>query len=486
MERNGDSIEDFFKEEQNLLQKFKDNLNNKLSPEALSEEYQLLGSKYNDLLKQSIKLMKIGDSNQRRLIKTQNDLQDTNNKLELTYNNLKSLSQLGQTLTSSLDTKEIILTITKHIQDTMDSDIITIGMYEEEKRIIKYKFLVKNHKYIPSMAFENLDEDNFSSRCIKSNNEIIVNDLDLEYPEFVSQIHNLWDEVTCSLVYIPLQVENRLIGIFSVQSYNKNSYNINQLNVLRTMASYIAIAIDNADAYKLLSKKNRQLNEHLDKIRILNNQLELEMSKSEKLLLNILPKTIAERLKKGENIISDYFSEASVLFADIAGFTKMSSKMSSQEKLVDILNEIFTSFDKVASKYGLEKIKTIGDCYMLAGGIPIPSEDHLERTTEASLEMLDTFKNLQEQLNIEVDIRIGINAGPIVAGVIGKNKFVYDLWGDTVNIASRMESNGFIGRVNCSKYVFDRLKDKYNFEFRGEFEVKGRGIMGMYFLNNRK
>ncbi len=292
MERNGDSIEDFFKEEQNLLQKFKDNLNNKLSPEALSEEYQLLGSKYNDLLKQSIKLMKIGDSNQRRLIKTQNDLQDTNNKLELTYNNLKSLSQLGQTLTSSLDTKEIILTITKHIQDTMDSDIITIGMYEEEKRIIKYKFLVKNHKYIPSMAFENLDEDNFSSRCIKSNNEIIVNDLDLEYPEFVSQIHNLWDEVTYSLVYIPLQVENRLIGIFSVQSYNKNSYNINQLNVLRTMASYIAIAIDNADAYKLLSKKNRQLNEHLDKIRILNNQLELEMSKSEKLLLNILPKTI--------------------------------------------------------------------------------------------------------------------------------------------------------------------------------------------------
>ncbi len=164
----------------------------------------------------------------------------------------------------------------------------------------------------------------------------------------------------------------------------------------------------------------------------------------------------------------------------------MSSKMSSQEKLVDILNEIFTSFDKVASKYGLEKIKTIGDCYMLAGGIPVPSEDHLERTTEASLEMLDTFKNLQEQLNIEVDIRIGINAGPIVAGVIGKNKFVYDLWGDTVNIASRMESNGFIGRVNCSKYVFDRLKDKYNFEFRGEFEVKGRGIMGMYFLNNRK
>jgi class 3 adenylate cyclase len=486
MEKHGDSIEDFFKDEQDLLLRFKENLNNDLSLNTLSEEYRLMGSKYNALLKQSIKIMKIGDSNQRRLIKTQDDLQGSNTKLELSYNNLKSLSQLGQTLTSSLDTKEIILTINKHIQDIMESDIITIGMYEEDKGLIKYKFLVKNHKYIPSMASENLNEDNFSARCIKSNNEIIIKDLDNEYPEFVSHIHDLWDEITQSLVYLPLQVENRLIGIFSIQSYNKDAYNSNQLSVLRTLASYIAIAIDNANAYKLLSKKNKQLNEHLEKIRTLNNQLEEEMNKSEKLLLNILPKSIAERLKKGENIISDYFPEASVLFADIAGFTKMSSKMSSQEKLVDILNEIFSSFDRVASKHGLEKIKTIGDCYMLAGGIPVPSEDHLERTTEASLEMIDTFKQLQEKLNIEVAIRIGINAGPIVAGVIGKNKFVYDLWGDTVNIASRMESNGFIGKINCSEYVYEKLKDKYSFEDRGEFEVKGKGIMRMYFLNKKK
>jgi class 3 adenylate cyclase len=485
MEIEGDSVEDFFKNEQNLLLRFKENLTKDLNQEILSEEYRLLGSKYNALLKQSIKLMKIGDSNQRRLIKTQNDLLETNSKLELSYNNLKSLSQLGQTLTSSLDTKEIILTINKHIQDIMESDIITIGMYEEDKGLIKYKFLVKNHKYIPSMATENLNEDNFSARCIKSNTEIIIKDLELEYPDFVSQIHNLWDEITQSLIYLPLQVENRLIGIFSVQCYSKDAYNNNQLSVLRTMASYIAIAIDNANAYKLLSKKNRQLKEHLEKIRILNNQIELEMNKSEKLLLNILPKSIAERLKKGENIISDYFSEASVLFADIAGFTKMSSKMSSQEKLVDILNEIFTNFDRVVSKYGLEKIKTIGDCYMLAGGIPVPSEDHLERTTDASLEMIETFKKLQEELKIEVAIRIGINAGPIVAGVIGKNKFVYDLWGDTVNIASRMESNGFVGRINCSEYVYEKLKSKYVFEYRGEFEVKGKGIMRMYFINSK-
>jgi class 3 adenylate cyclase len=478
--------EEFFKEEQELLNRFKENITQNLSLGKITEEYKLLGSKYDSLLRQTLKLMKIGDSNQRRLIRTQNELQATNLKLELTYNNLKSLSQLGQTLTSSLDTKEIILTINQHIQGIMDSEIITIGMYEEEKDIIKYKFLVKNHKFTPSLASETLKEDNFSSRCITKKKEVIILDLETEYPNFVENSQKLWDEILLSQVYIPLQVEDRVIGIFSVQSYNKDAYNINQLSILRTMASYIAIAIDNADAYKELSKKNKQLKEQMDKVKILNDKLGIEMDKSETLLLNILPKSIAERLKKGENIISDYFEEASVLFADIAGFTKMSSKMSSQEKLVDILNEIFTNFDRVTNKYELEKIKTIGDCYMVAGGIPVPNEEHLIRITEASLEMIDAFNKIQRELQIDIALRIGINAGPIVAGVIGKNKFVYDLWGDTVNIASRMESNGMIGRVNCSDYVFQKLNHKYIFEYRGELEVKGKGPMKMYFLEGKK
>jgi class 3 adenylate cyclase/putative methionine-R-sulfoxide reductase with GAF domain len=486
MEVSGEEKEEFFKEEQNLLNRFKENITQTLSFERISEEYKLLGSKYDALLRQTLKLMKIGDSNQRRLIKTQNELQDANNQLELTYKNLKSLSELGQTLTSSLDTKEIILTINEHIQKIMESDIITIGMYEEAKEIIKYKFLVKNHKYTPSMASEQLLPSTFSGQCISEKKEIIVQDLEEEYPEQIENSKILWDEILKSQVYLPLQVENRLIGIFSVQSYNKNAYNTNQLSILRTMASYVAIAIDNADAYKELSKKNKQLSEQMERIKTLNEQIEEEMKKSEKLLLNILPHSIAERLKKGENIISDYFPEASVLFADIAGFTKMSSKMSSQEKLVDILNEIFTNFDRVANKYGLEKIKTIGDCYMMAGGIPVPNEDHLLNITEASLEMIHTFQVIQDELNIDIALRIGINAGPIVAGVIGKNKFVYDLWGDTVNIASRMESNGMVGRVNCSEYVYEKLNDRYHFEPRGELEVKGKGPMKMYFLKGSK
>ena len=258
------------------------------------------------------------------------------------------------------------------------------------------------------------------------------------------------------------------------------------MNVLRTLASYVGIAIDNADAYKNLSKKNKQLNDNIEKINSLNEGIERERQKSEKLLLNILPASIAERLKAGENVISDFFPEATVMFADLAGFTKMSAKLASPEKLVIILNDIFTEFDMVANKYGLEKIKTIGDCYMVAGGIPVTSADHTERVGYASIDMLRVFTEIKANWNMDFGIRIGMHVGSIVAGVIGQNKFVYDLWGDTVNTASRMESHGVPGRINCSQEIYNKLKDKFVFEDRGEMEVKGKGIMHMFFLNDKK
>ena len=164
----------------------------------------------------------------------------------------------------------------------------------------------------------------------------------------------------------------------------------------------------------------------------------------------------------------------------------MSAKLASPEKLVIILNEIFTEFDEVANRYGLEKIKTIGDCYMVAGGVPVTSEDHIERTAKASLDMLKVFTRIKSNWDMDFGIRIGIHVGSIVAGVIGQNKFVYDLWGDTVNTASRMESHGVPGRINCSQDIYEKLKDKFIFEDRGESEVKGKGIMRMFFLNDRK
>lgn len=485
-EKSGENHEEIFEHEFEILQRFKEKFQVTSDANSNLVEYKILGENYEQLLKQSIKLMKIGDSTQRRLIKTQNQLQDANEQIEKSYNNLKALSQFGQSITASLDTKEIILSVLRHIQPMMSTDILSIGMYEEEKEVIKYKFCVKNGAYVPSLASESLKDKNFSALCYENKIEVIVQDLEKEYPDLVSSIRELWDDTTESLSYFPLKVEDRFIGILTVQSYEKNAYSENQLNVLRTLASYIGIAIDNADAYKNLSKKNKQLNENIEKINSLNEGIERERQKSEKLLLNILPASIAERLKAGESVISDFFPEATVMFADLAGFTKMSAKLASPEKLVIILNEIFTEFDAVANKYGLEKIKTIGDCYMVAGGVPVTSEDHIERTAAASIDMLKVFTQIKSNWNMDFGIRIGMHVGSIVAGVIGQNKFVYDLWGDTVNTASRMESHGVPGRINCSFDIYEKLKDKFIFEDRGESEVKGKGIMRMFFLNDKK
>ena len=359
-EKSGENHEEIFEHEFEILQRFKEKFQVTSDANSNLVEYKILGENYEQLLKQSIKLMKIGDSTQRRLIKTQNQLQDANEQIEKSYNNLKALSQFGQSITASLDTKAIILSVLRHIQPMMSTDILAIGMYEEEKKVIKYKFCVKQGAYVPSLASESLNDKNFSALCYQDKAEIIVQDLQKEYPNLVSSIRQLWDETTESLSYFPLKVEDRFIGILTVQSHEKNAYSENQLNVLRTLASYIGIAIDNADAYKNLSKKNKQLNENIEKINSLNEGIERERQKSEKLLLNILPASIAERLKAGENVISDFFPEATVMFADLAGFTKMSAKLASPEKLVIILNEIFTEFDEVANRMVLKKLKRLG------------------------------------------------------------------------------------------------------------------------------
>lgn len=206
-------------------------------------------------------------------------------------------------------------------------------------------------------------------------------------------------------------------------------------------------------------------------------QLETEREKSENLLLNILPESIAKRLKTNPETIADRFEEASVLFADIENFTVLSENISPQE-LVSMLDEIFSEFDALAEKYGLEKIKTIGDSYMVAGSIPDLKPNHLEAIAEMSLDM----QQLMNEKFSHLKLRIGIHGGPIVAGVIGQKKFIYDLWGDTVNTASRMESHGVAGKIQVTKEIYERLLPNYKLEERGEINVKGKGIMQTYFL----
>ena len=212
--------------------------------------------------------------------------------------------------------------------------------------------------------------------------------------------------------------------------------------------------------------------------------IQQEKDTSENLLLNILPCAIADRLKLGEKIIADGFNEATVLFADIVNFTELSAKVP-PVKLVCLLNEIFSEFDGLAEKYGLEKIKTIGDAYMVVGGLPMFRPDHAEAIADMALDMQNVIGKFASDLGEPFKIRVGINTGPVVAGVIGIKKFIYDLWGDAVNVASRMESHGKPDHIQVSDSTYDILKNKYNFTDRGKIMIKGKGEMQTYFLINK-
>ena len=219
--------------------------------------------------------------------------------------------------------------------------------------------------------------------------------------------------------------------------------------------------------------------------RTAETKLELERQKSERLLLNILPVSIAQRLKEDNTVIADHFESATVMFSDIVGFTAMSEKVTPTE-LVGRLNCIFSSFDDLAERHGLEKIKTIGDAYMVAGGFPKLRDGHAKDVSAMALDMLNAVVEYNLETNQSVDIRIGIHTGPAVAGVIGIKKFVYDVWGDTVNTASRMESSSMPGRIQLSEQSAALLDEDFVIEERGTVEVRGKGSMKTYWLLGRR
>jgi len=227
----------------------------------------------------------------------------------------------------------------------------------------------------------------------------------------------------------------------------------------------------------------------LDRLRFAQLQaekelVEIEREKSERLLLNILPGAIANRLKGGEKTIANGHATVSVMFADLCGFTALSRKTSPTD-LVTMLNRIFTEFDIIVEKYQVEKIKTIGDCYMMVGGLPSHRDDHAQAVAAAAMEMVSALERINQSNGTELQMRVGIHTGPVVAGVIGKIKFTYDLWGDTVNVASRMESSGLPGMVHLSEQTQQALSGDFLTEERGFVECKGLGQVKTYFLKGR-
>jgi class 3 adenylate cyclase len=212
---------------------------------------------------------------------------------------------------------------------------------------------------------------------------------------------------------------------------------------------------------------------------------DMALASSERLLLNVLPAPIAARLKRHEGRIAEAHADVTVLFADVVDFTPLTERLP-PERVVGVLDEVFSAFDELAQRHGLEKIKTIGDAYMVVAGLPEPRTDHAEAMAEMALDMQETIARLRRALGLELAIRVGMASGPAIAGVIGRRKFIYDLWGDTVNTASRMETHSPAGRIQVTAATYERLRDEYRFEERGAIEIKGKGRLPAYLLVGRR
>ena len=302
-----------------------------------------------------------------------------------------------------------------------------------------------------------------------------------------------------SQIGIPLLEKERLIGVFAVESPKPNAFDELDETLLIILANQAASAIDNARLYRAEEERVKELNRAYAELSILNESLEEkvqertselsyalekvneEQEKSERLLLNVLPKEIAAILKDEDGIIADNFEAVSIMFADVVGFTPLSTKMSPKD-MVELLNEIFSYFDSLIEKYELEKIRTIGDNYMVASGVPRPRGDHAHALAGMALEMNSYLHDNSSSKVNGLQFRIGINSGPVVAGIIGRQKFHYDLWGDAVNTASRMESHGVPGKIQVTQMTYELIQDKFICKPRGTIEVKGKGEMDTWFL----
>ncbi|MBD2183062.1 adenylate/guanylate cyclase domain-containing protein [Aerosakkonema funiforme] len=270
-----------------------------------------------------------------------------------------------------------------------------------------------------------------------------------------------------SLLDVSISQSRKTLGIVCLEQVGKVHHWTPEEEIFaRSIADLVALAIEARDRKRA------------------EEALRLEQQKSEELLLNILPEAIAEKLKREQRPIAEHFNEVTILFADIVGFTPLSARMPPIQ-LVNLLNEIFSTFDELAEKHGLEKIKTIGDAYMVVGGLPIERNDHAEAIAEMALDMQAAINRFQIEKGEQFQIRIGINTGQVIAGVIGMKKFIYDLWGDAVNVASRMESSGIPGSIQVTEATYILLKDKYVFKKRGSISVKGKGQMVTYLLTNK-
>ncbi len=377
---------------------------------------------------------------------------------------IAAVNEIGNALNRALNLEEILRVVGKQAKWLLDFKHCSVCLQNQDG---SYRVVTL---FGPPVAADSCDfsNENPLTRALNTGQP------QLNPKDYTSTFLNGY----ASQIIIPLESDRKVIGSINFGTTPPPEYTHEDLRIGYLLALPLSIALRNANHFE-------DMNRLFEEMHQLYSQLHAERRKSDELLLNILPQTIADELKQTGKVKPVHYESASVLFTDFKDFTKLAEKLTPEE-LVNELDYCFSYFDKVIEAHNLEKLKTIGDSYMCVAGIPLPNATHAIDAVLAALQ-IQTFMRWRQQEKIQNkqpywEIRIGIHSGPLLAGVIGQQKFNYDVWGDTVNTASRMESSGVNGAINISQSTFELIKDFFDCEYRGKIEAKNKGYIDMYLV----
>ena len=362
-----------------------------------------------------------------------------------------------------------------------------IELAELKDNVINYKEALDHYKAFTDLYKRQSKEEKDELTEQKDQLTDSVNALETTVEENLEEMQSMDQEISEKTEQINNLTEEQMLDSLNIQTLQLKDQK-NQLKIQKSQKNMIilfgviGLVVIILAFFGLGYARKRKTNQTL---RNKNYQIAKEKEKSEELLLNILPKIVADELKEFGRTSSSKYESATIMFTDFKGFTKF-AEQHSPEEIVAIIDKYFREFDAIMEKYGIEKIKTIGDAYMCVSGIPEPHENHAQKMILAAHEIREyvsaNMQSLKNEGKAYLQMRIGLHSGPLVAGVVGSRKFAYDVWGDAVNIAARMEQSGEPGQINVSESVYELTKNEFKFEFRGEVEAKNKGKMKMYFL----
>lgn len=376
--------------------------------------------------------------------------------LESRFSQLHRLMQLTEQINTGLVIDEVLEQLFVSFRDLIPYDLIGVALIDTDGAKVSARWeksLAANVKL--ATGFSALLLGSSLQQIARTGQPRILNDLTAylaEHPGSKATQLIVAEGVRSSLT-CPLTILGKCVGFMFFSSFHKETYRSLHIDLFRSIAGQLSMIIEKGRIYEMALQSKQE---------------------SDRLLLNVLPACIATRLKAGESQIADWHQATSIGFVDIVGFTEMAANAPA-DKVVAVLNRVFSAFDTVCQFHGVEKIKTMGDAYMFASGVPTSRDDHIEAAVQAGLDMLEIVSRSLTREGMKIKIRIGIASGPVIAGVIGTTKFFYDVWGDTVNLASRLESQGVIGRIQVNTAVYEKLKDRLEFEALGPIDLKGKG-----------